>query len=192
MHEQNIGCPWVVYQRYCIQLGEYWVSRRRMQYSPSWMQYIWYTTKESQYYNYYTRSTPKTLYKMRQRKREIQYYHNYFRSQQLFWKPTSIGNNRICVVTMQRVRISSYAQKVGVVLARRAIRIVNKIHDVTMYNISSQSNALTTLDSCAWVYVHRKNGVNIARKSRSELNILTILNANFTLAERRKTRTECK
>ena len=84
---------------------------------------------------------------MRQRKREIQYYHNYFRSQQqLFWKPTSIGNNRIRVVTMQRVRISSYAQKVGVVLARRAIRIVNKIHDVTMYNISSQSNALTTLD----------------------------------------------
>ena len=43
---------------------------------------------------------------------------------------------------MQRVRISSYAQKVGVVLARRAIMIVNKIHDVTMYNTSSQSNAL--------------------------------------------------
>ena len=51
---------------------------------------------------------------------------------------------------MQRVRISSYAQKVGVVLARRVIMIVNKIHDVTMYivNASSQSkfNALNTLD----------------------------------------------
>ena len=47
---------------------------------------------------------------------------------------------------MQRARISSYAQKVGVVLARRAIMIVNKIHDVTMYNASSQSNALNTLD----------------------------------------------
>ena len=46
---------------------------------------------------------------------------------------------------MQRVRItriSSYTQKVGVVLARRAIMIVNMIHDVTMYNASSQSNAL--------------------------------------------------
>ena len=41
---------------------------------------------------------------------------------------------------MQRARISSYAQNVGMVLARRAI--VNKIHDVTMYNASSQSNAL--------------------------------------------------
>ena len=29
-------------------------------------------------------------------------------------------------------------------LARRAIMIVNKIHDVTMYNASSQSNALKT------------------------------------------------
>ena len=47
---------------------------------------------------------------------------------------------------MQRARISSYAQKVGMVLARRAIMIVNKIHDVTMYNASSQSNALNTLD----------------------------------------------
>ena len=41
---------------------------------------------------------------------------------------------------MQRARISSYAQKVGAVLARRAIN-VNKIHDITMYNASSQSNA---------------------------------------------------
>ena len=47
---------------------------------------------------------------------------------------------------MQRAHISSYAQKVVVVLARRAIMIVNKIHDVTMYNASSQSNALNTLD----------------------------------------------
>ena len=46
---------------------------------------------------------------------------------------------------MHRARISSYAHKVGVVLARRAI-IVNKIHDVTMYNASSQSNALNALD----------------------------------------------
>ena len=41
-------------------------------------------------------------------------------------------------------------------------------------------------NSCAYVY--RKNRVNIARKSRSELNILTILHANFPLAERRKSR----
>ena len=46
------------------------------------------------------------------------------------------------MVTMQRARISSYAQKVGVILARRAIMTVNKIHDITMYNASSQSNAL--------------------------------------------------
>ena len=44
------------------------------------------------------------------------------------------------------MRVSASAQKVGVVLARRAIMIVNKIHDVTMYNASSQSNALNTLD----------------------------------------------
>ena len=42
--------------------------------------------------------------------------------------------------------ISSYAQKVAVVLARLAIMIVNKIYDVTMYNASSQSNVLNTLD----------------------------------------------
>ena len=42
---------------------------------------------------------------------------------------------------MQRARISSYAQKVGVVLACRAIMIANKIHDVTLYNASPQSNA---------------------------------------------------
>ena len=53
---------------------------------------------------------------------------NYFRSQkQLFWKPTEV-TIQYALVTMQRVRItriSSYAQKVGVVLARRAIMIVN-------------------------------------------------------------------
>ena len=35
----------MVYQIYCIQLGEYCTSRRLVQYSPSWMQYIWYTTQ---------------------------------------------------------------------------------------------------------------------------------------------------
>ena len=44
----------------------------------------------------------------------------------------------------KRARISSCAQRVGVVLARRAIMIVNNIHDVTMYNASSQSKALST------------------------------------------------
>ena len=55
---------------------------------------------------------------------------------------THWGSNRIRVVTMQ----AHYAQKVGMVLARRAIMIVNKIHDVTMYNASSQSNMLNTRD----------------------------------------------
>ena len=55
---------------------------------------------------------------------------------------------------MQRVRItriSSYAQKVGVVLARRAIMIVNMIHDVTMYNASSQSNARSRIPAHAYI-----------------------------------------
>ena len=40
----------------------------------------------------------------------------------------------------------NYAQRVGMVLARRAIMIVIKIHVVTMYNASSQSNAFNTLN----------------------------------------------
>ena len=52
------------------------------------------------------------------------------------------------------------------------MHIVNKIHDVTMYNASSQSNALNALDPEFLRMRISKNGVNIARKSRSELNIL--------------------
>ena len=40
--------------------------------------------------------------------------------------------------------IISCAQKVGVVLARHVIMIVNKIHDITMYKASSQSKMLNT------------------------------------------------
>ena len=93
---------------------------------------------------------------------------------------------------MQRAHISSYAQKVGVVLAHRAI-IVYKIYDVTLYNASLQSNALNTLDPeflrmriskkqseyCKEIALRVEYSNDIAR------NILH-------LAERRKTRTECK
>ena len=47
----------MVYQIYCIQLGEYCIHLWLMQYSPSWMQYIWYTTQGQpilfNYYYYY-------------------------------------------------------------------------------------------------------------------------------------------
>ena len=86
-----------------------------------------------------------------------------------------------------------YAQKVGVVWACRAIMIVNKIHDVTMYNASSQwTRSYAKSRIPAHAYIEKTEWIIIARKLRSELNNLTILHANFTLAERRKTRTECK
>ena len=96
---------------------------------------------------------------------------------------------------MQRVRItriSSYAQKVGVVLARRAIMIVNIIHDVTMYNASSQSNALNALDPEFLRMRISKKRSEYCKEISPALNNLMLLHANFTLAEKRKTRTECK
>ena len=68
----------------------------------------------------------------------------------------------------------------------------NKIHDVTMYNDSSQSNALNTLDSEILRMRISKKRSEYCKKISPALNILTIMHANFTLAERRKTRTECK
>ena len=81
---------------------------------------------------------------------------------------------------MQRVRItriSSYAQKVGVVLARRAIMIVNMIHDVTMYNASSQSNALNALDPEFLRMRISKKRSEYCKEISPALNNLTLLHA---------------
>ena len=83
---------------------------------------------------------------------------------------------------MQRVRItriSSYAQKVGVVLARRAIMIVNMIHDVTMYNASSQSNALNALDPFLRMRISKKRSEYCKEISPALNNPCTLLHRKF-------------
>ena len=125
----NIGCPWVVYQIYCIHLAECNISGIPQKKANIIIIILDLDLKHC------TNETTK--------KRKSSIITKLFTTTALL--EAHWGNNRICVVTMHRSRISSYAHKVGVVLARRAI-IVNKIHDVTMYNASSQSNALNALD----------------------------------------------